>query len=96
MGHSVDYERLQGIVRSTTMKRREAEDFAHHATREILDCRTGRLLCDELVETLARISASHSLEDGADALRDKAADLIRQIERISKGARPLLPLDLRQ
>ena len=73
MKQAINFEELQTIVRSTMMTRREAENFAHNATRRILSCQTGRILCDELIDTLCKISSGEALEE-------RAAALVRQIE----------------
>ena len=76
MSQAINFEELQIIVRSKTMTRREAENFAHNATREILSCKTGRMLCDELIDTLCKMASGEKLGD-------RAAALVRQIETSS-------------
>lgn len=76
MSQAINFEELQLIVRSKTMSGSEAENFAHNATREILSCQTGRMLCDELVDTLCRMASGEELGE-------RAVALVRQIETSS-------------
>ena len=76
MSQAINFEELQTIVGSKTMTRIEAENFAHNATRDILNGQTGRILCDELIDTLCKMAAGEELED-------RAVALVRQIETSS-------------
>ena len=76
MSQTINFEELQIAVRSKTMTRHEAENFAHNATRQILNCQTGRMLCDELIDTLCKMASGEELGE-------RAVALVRQIEASS-------------
>ncbi len=80
----MDYEQLKNIVRLKSLDGEDAERFAHFATREIVDAKSGRRLQENLVSTLADMSVGHWDGPASVAgLREKAMAIIDDIQRIA-------------
>lgn len=83
----MNYDQLKNIVRLKVLDGADAEQFAHFATREVLDARKARLLHEELVVTLGNVAVGHWLGPKvAEALRARAVNIIDEIERMSGTA----------
>ena len=80
----MDYHQLKSIVRHKTLSGAAAEQFAHIATRDVMDARKARLLQQELVAILGNVAVGYWLEPKvAEALRRRALGIIDEIERMN-------------
>ena len=85
--HSPNFDDLRALVQTRAMNKAEARKVANDATSAIVDCRTGADLCDELTATLESIEICDWLgQEVGDGMRDRAVELVNQIEQASSSA----------
>ncbi|MBU0583260.1 MAG: hypothetical protein KKB66_12165 [Alphaproteobacteria bacterium] len=85
--NAMNYDQLKTIVRNKTLNGAAAEQFAHIATRDVMDARKARLLQQELVVTLGNVAVGYWLEPKvAEALKRRAIGIIDEIERMNGHA----------
>jgi hypothetical protein len=87
VSNSPNFDDLRALVRTRAASKAEARKVANDATSAIVDCRTGADLCDELTATLESIEICDWLgQDVGDAMRERAVELVNQIEQASSSA----------